>query len=152
MGIIYNPVITPLENIAAGTLHVSSSIETIISAINTPAKVLGTTIAENLDKFTSPTNNRLLYVGSDERIIESIASISFRTASNNQDISFYLALNGSVITATRQQSRIGTGADIRTMSLSYDFDIFKNDFIEVWVENNTGSSNITIEFMNLSVK
>jgi hypothetical protein len=137
---------------ANGVLYITSSTTTTIGSINTPVKIAGTTTAVNLDRMTSPANNRLTYTGSKTRKFEVTASISFTTSSNNQNISFYVAINGVVQAQTRQQRKTGSSGDIGALALSGIIELSTNDYVEVWVENNSGSANITAEFMNLAVK
>jgi hypothetical protein len=53
---------------------------------------------------------------------------------------------------TRQQRKTGSSGDIGALALSGILQLQTNDYIEVWVENNSGSANITAEFMNLAIK
>jgi len=136
---------------ANGSLFISTSAETVINTVNVPVKASGTTTAENLNRVTMPTNNRLRYRGNRTRRFTVRASISLTSPINNQIVSIYIAKNGSIINSTQQQLKLEAG-DVSSISVSGITRLSRNDFIEVWVENNTSSNNFTLLRMNMSLK
>lgn len=123
---------------------------TTIAVAGTYYKVLGTTTANTLDGFTH-TNNRLTYAGTTTHYFKIIASpISMISAGTNIISSLKLAKNGTVIgyPVTR---KINTGADVGACSLSFDVSLATNDYIELFVTNETNTSTVTVEDLYLSI-
>jgi hypothetical protein len=71
---------------------------------------------------------------------------------NNKIYSFYIYLNGTKLPASKQSRKISSGGDVGSLGISSIVELAPGDYIEVWVENNTDGSNITIDNMNLSVR
>ena len=145
-------LITQKDDVASGTIYVSSTALTSIPSANTPVKAAGTTITENLFRFDDGgVNNRLRYTGTKTRIFSVSASLSITSTNSNQVLSVYIAKNGSVINSTRIRRKIGTGSDIGAMGISGTVQLSTSDFIEVWVANDLSGRDSTIENMNLRV-
>ncbi|WP_347926351.1 cell wall anchor protein [Pontimicrobium sp. SW4] len=144
----------PLEAdwIADGNLYIAAPIETSITSVNTPVKIAGTTSPLNLFRTESLIDNRLTYVGEKTRFFSYSCALTVTSASNNQDYSFYIAKNGVILPESKQGRKIATGADKGSITITGVVQLSPNDYIEVWVENNTGSVNITAESMNLLMK
>ena len=143
---------TETDDVASGNVYISSPTLTTIASLNTPVKISGITIATNLFRFTSPANNRMMYDGTKTRKFETIASLSISSSSNNKNFSFYLAKNGSILPESKQQRKMSSSGDIGALSLTGIVSLAPGDYVEVWVENNTDATDITIQSMNLSIK
>jgi hypothetical protein len=144
-------ITTEKDQVASGDVYIASATATAISAVNTPVKVAGTTTATNLFRVTSPSNNRLTYNGSRTRKFRASAVVSFTAATSNEEISFYFAKNGVVLPATRSKRKIGTGSDVGIIAISGIIELSAGDYVEVWVENNSSSANVTAQFMNFAI-
>ena len=135
-----------------GSMHISAPTQTAIIIGNTPVKVAATTtLAIQLKNFTMPATQRLLYTGVPTIHAHVTASMSMTSASNNKTFVFYIALNGAVIDSSKIGILVG-GTAIESISLQAELDLSTNDFIEVWVENITDNSNLTVELMNVMVQ
>ena len=143
---------TEKDDVAAGNLYISTPVTTVIAAVNTPVKILGTTTSTNLFRVTSPTNNRLTYTGAKSRRFQVICSLTATQPSSNKFFSFYIAKNGVILTESRQEVKIINSTDQGPVTLSCTLNMSPNDYIEVWVENETSTTNITIQTMNLAIK
>ncbi len=142
---------TQSDNVATGDFYVTTSATTAISAVNTPVKIAGTTTAVNLFRVTAPTDNRLTYTGTKTRAFKFTCSLSLTAAANNKTFNFYLAKNGSVLPESKQVTKIASGSDVRGLSLSGIVELSINDYIEVWIENTTDNTNVTVEALNLAI-
>ena len=129
-----------------------SATETTISAANTPVKAAGTFVVERESQFTSDTTGKIIYDGERDLVtpIDITTTIS-AVSGTNKDITVYLALNGTVITNSGKSNRVGA-ADPRNTSVLWQLSMSTNDFLEIWVENNTDTINLIVEDAILRVR
>lgn len=123
---------------------------TTIASTGTPVKVAGTTTVDSLTQKFAHTDNRLTYAGSLDRLMKVTATLSLTSGNNNQ-IGIYIAKNGTEINTSEtyitanSSGRLENGA-VQTISLCET-----GDYFEVWVENNTATTNITVEDLNVII-
>lgn len=123
---------------------------TVIASTSTPVKVGGTWTTDIASSFTATTGGRLTYTGTETQVVRIDCALTLSpTSGANQHISVYIAKNGSVVTASRQQAHISNGADIN-MSVCWQSSLATNDYIEVFVQNGTAVNNITVSRIVLS--
>ena len=124
----------------------SSTAETSVATVNTALKCSGTTAdTASSTNMTVATTNRITYDGTPDVIAFFFAAISMTAAGNNKVTSWYFAENGTKIAATRTQRKIGTGADIGSAMIIGCTTLSTDDYIELWCENNTDDTNMTVE-------
>jgi len=140
----------PISNSSHADYYVSSSAETTISSIGAAVKVAGTTTNVTAKNFTH-TDNRATYTGKDTHVFQVTASISMTSAGNNVVASLFVYKNGSVIAASEQQRRVNTGTDVGNAALNVMVELAENDYIEIWIANETTTANFTVEYMNVAV-
>lgn len=143
---------TQKDGVAGGNMYVSVPTATTFAATNTPVKVLGTTTSTNLYRVTSPTNNRLTYSGSKTRSFNVSCSMSITQPSSNRYFSFYIAKNGVVIPESRQDVKVVNSTDQVSLTLGCRALMAPGDYIEVWVANQTATSDVTVQTLNLSIQ
>ena len=123
---------------------------TVIASITVPVLVAGTWTADLQGSFTASTAGRLTYTGLGENHIRVAVSSTLKPSSGaKQELSLYLAKNGTVIQETRQQSHI-TAAEDMSISLSWQLLMNTNDYIEVFVQNATSLNNVLVSRIVLS--
>lgn len=142
---------TESDEVATGNFYVSTTASTIIATVNTPVKVAGTTTSVNLYRVTSPANNRLTYTGTKTRYFKASGSLTAIATSNNQVFSFYIAKNGTILPESKQTFKLTNNTDQNSLTISCTVSLAVNDYIEVWVTNNTSSSDVTIPTLNLAI-
>lgn len=130
---------------AHGIMYISSSAETTISVAGTAVKAAGTTASANASSdVTVATTNRMTYTAAPtiEVIIEVAASLS--CAGTNKDVAISIAKNGTVIA----HSVIERGAGSANAKGAYPVlafaELAQNDYIEVWVQNDDSTDNVTL--------
>jgi hypothetical protein len=144
---------TEKDGVATGTLYISSAAATIISTINTPKKIAGTTTATELQRFTMPANNRLQYDGTKTRVFIINAVMSVYGTSGTYGYSFYIYKNGAQVSASRQKTKVySSSGDIQVVALVCSVTLAPGDYIEVWAENNDSNIDVTASNMTLSAK
>lgn len=135
-----------------GSIYIDDgdSAETTIAATNTPVKVAGTTTAGTLNGFSMDSNNRLTYTESAPTELTIICPVTLsKTTSGVEIYNLYLYKNGSEIIGSkfsREMENIDTGS----MTVITQVSVSQNDYIELWVENTTGTDNITASQMNMT--
>jgi hypothetical protein len=137
---------------AYGSIYISSSTATPLATANVPLKAYGTTSAETLQRFTMPTDNRLTYTGTKTRVFQVTATFSTLAEADGKFYSMYIYKNGSAIGGSRQKSKQQKGNEPNSIALSCNVSLATNDYIEVWIENNSDNKNFTVDQMNLSIK
>ena len=123
---------------------------TTITVAGTYYKVSGTTTANSLMDFTA-SNNRLTYTGTSDKYFRVVVNpLSMISAGNNVIVACKIAKNGTVI-GHPMTRKIGTGADVGAGTVSFDVSLSTNDYVELFVTNETSTATVTIEDMYLSV-
>lgn len=149
-------LLTESDAAAAGSYYLTASSETVISTVNTPVKFAGTTTATGLLRTSTDggINNRIKYLGNKTRYFSYTASLSVigQSNQNNKVHNYYIAKNGTVVAASKQTRKIGTASDVGSISLSGLISLSTGDYLEIWIGNETDSSNITALSMSMVIK
>jgi hypothetical protein len=140
-----------------GGLHISAAVETSIAATSmdgsNAVKILGTTVISTANRgMDMPANNRLRYTGAPTRFFELNAVLSVISASSNKVFGFYLAKNGTVDTGSLITRKQGTSTDVGALALNYHVRLTTNDYVEVFIENQTDNTNMTVNQMVISAR
>lgn len=143
---------TEKDDVAAGNIYILASSVTSFAAVNTPVKILGTTTAASLFRVSSPGNNRLAYIGAKSRRFNINCSLSTIASGNNKSFSFYIVKNGTILPESRQYLKFSSQVDRGSITLSCTALLATNDYVEVWIENNTDATSATVESLNLSIR
>lgn len=143
---------TEKDGVAGGNMYVTSAAVTTFAAMNTPVKVAGTTTSASLFRMTSPSANRLVYTGAKSRSFHVTCSLTATQPSSSKFFSFYIAKNGVVLPESRQEIKIVNSSDQGPVTLSCRVTMAPNDYIELWVENEAATTDITVQTMNLSIE
>lgn len=127
-----------------------NSTATVIASTSTPVKVAGTWTADIHDNFTASTAGRLTYTGTETQVVRVQSVLTLSPVSGaNQHISVYIAKNGTVISATRQEMHITNGTDM-IIPCIWQLSMATNDYVEVFVQNATATNNIIVSRAVLS--
>ena len=129
----------------------NSNVTTIPSRDTPVVANIVTTFNPVSQKFAF-TNNRATYTGGVQGFFKVQATCSITANSNNDQISVYIAKNGVLV----NQSVVTTTSDSRNrlqnVTLFTPLELDPNDYVEIWVENNTDASNITVTSCNTLVE
>jgi hypothetical protein len=142
-----------IENTAEiGNLYMlNNATATVISGSGVPTKVLGTTTANAINQKFSHSDNRLTYTGGLIRDFQVSVTTSL-TSGNNNVIGVYVAKNGAIIAESEMYGTTSSSGRAESISCQTILEMQENDYIEIWVENNTATQNITVEYMNVIIK
>jgi hypothetical protein len=130
----------------------NNATSTTISVSGTYYKVAGTTTANTAinQKFTH-SDNRLTYAGALTRNFKVTASIS-GSSGNNQNLKFRVAKNGTTdITSQSRQDTAGSGR-VDNVVCQWLGSLATNDYIEIFTTNDTSTSAVTVEDLNVIIE
>lgn len=94
-------------------------------------------------------DGRLRYTGDEMKHFHIACTISISPSSNNQNLVFAVAKNGVVIPASRVIQRTGTTSDIQSTAIHVSVHMMKNDYLELYAGNISGTSAVNIHSINL---
>jgi hypothetical protein len=122
----------------------TNATATTISTVNTPVIVAGTWTVESCSHFTCDTTTRATYDG--ERDFQG--PITFRlsiepSSGTNKTLSAYLAVNGSVVANSKSTIQADAGSP-QNISVVWQYNFTNGDYAEIFVENNTDTTNILV--------
>ena len=130
----------------------NNATNTVISAANTPVLVSGTWSEQIADKFTTTSSGRS--TSDSERsmrfsidIAASIAPVS----GTNKTMTIYVAINGSIVSASGTQVRGDSGNPLHITGV-WLLDMSEGDYVEIFVENNTDTVDILVSDIVLRVR
>jgi hypothetical protein len=129
--------------------YVSGSAVTAIVS-GTEMKIAGTTTAGGCLQGFTHSNNRLTYSMSKTRWFHVNAFISMTSGTNNVTFSFYMAKNGAIISPSKIRRKLGTGADVGSITLQANIELATDDYLEVWVDADV-NNNLTVSEMTTIV-
>jgi len=135
---------------------VGNSTETTISAANTPVAISGTTTAGELERFTHNSAGILTYIGKEPTTlrIEGRAKIEVNSNLEEVVIATYIYKNGSQEASTVAQVTIESVFQTPTSPEFVSVDNLQldtNDTIQMFIENKTDTTNITVTELKLIV-
>lgn len=125
-----------------------NATETVISASSTDGSeavlVAGTWVAEEEHQYSGSTAGRITYNGERDFHAPIDFPISLSMASGgSKQIGCYIAINGAVKLETRQIIT-ATSAQGATAPVSWQHTFAEGDFVELFVENRTDTTNIIV--------
>lgn len=140
-----------VSSVSYGEAHMQDNVtDTAVALIDTPVKVLGITTAGLLSNFIH-TNNRIAFTGLIDTVFTITATISAIKIGGGVDpFTFYIAKNGVI----EVKSHIGRELDPNggAIALSILIELSKDDYVEVWAENNGSNADLRVTDMNLNAR
>ena len=128
----------------------ANATTTVIASAGVAVKALGTTTSSLVTQKFTNTDNRATYNGALTRFFKVVATLSVESGNNNQ-IGVYIAKNGTLITESEvygTTSGTGRSENIVVQTL---VELVENDYIEIFVENDTSTNNILVTDLNVIV-
>ena len=129
----------------------NNATATTIAATNTPVKAAGTfTLGSSSQRF-SLSSNKLVYDGTLTMVCEISANVSLNTTANNV-VGVYIYKNGvQIAESIAKVTASGTGR-AENVSAHAIITASTSDQIDLWVENQTATNNITCESAVVIIK
>lgn len=174
-GVRSNPSATPFPNMPAsnvkarfsrcvgfrntyvgGYWKLTTESTTSIASANTPVKVAGTTTYEDLNWFSNTTDNALVFDGADQIGVVIHCDLAFTGGANDQ-INVILrhwvdstsSFTDLAESGPQTMNQGGGGNRAENIAIHAFCDLDENDRLEVWVENQSDSSNVTCKLGGL---
>lgn len=126
----------------------NNAVATTISATSTDGSnsvlVAGTWVEQQASHFTTTAAGRITYIGDKDIKVPIDAVVSFEPVSGtNKDIALYIALNGTAISETGLPRRTDSGNPGAVPAI-WQLTLSTNDYLELFVENQTDTTNILV--------
>lgn len=135
-----------------GEIFINANLtDTVIAVVNTPVKAAGVTSNGLSSSDITLSSGRIQYTGADTKNFYcSVALNGFRIGAGlGTNFTFYIAKNGLVLSKSAVKEQSGT--DETVISTQCYIDLATNDYIELWLENNTNIQDYRVENMNLTI-
>ena len=113
-----------------------NSTASTIATINTPVLVAGTWVVGSTSLFTGTTAGRLTYTGTGGAVTIN-AVVDIEPASGTaKELTTYIAINGTVVASSGRKVTADSGLALN-VALLWQVMMATNDYVELYVENNT---------------
>ena len=121
-----------------------NSTETIIGVATTAVLVLGTWTSERSSHFTNTGAGRSTYDGEKDLPSPITISCSVDVASGtNKSVRLYVAINGTAVANSGLATLVDSGSP-QVLTAIWQESLSVNDFVEVYVANDTDTVNVTV--------
>jgi hypothetical protein len=90
-------------------------------------------------------------VGGNTRIFKITSTLSVESTSSNDQVGVYIAKNGSLIASSEVYLTTNTANRAENISVQTVEELTANDYIEIYIENSTDTSNLTVTDMNVII-
>lgn len=124
---------------------------TVIASTEVAVKVAGTTNLQGVTQRFTHSNNRLTYAGAITRVSRVSVILGFTTGSNDR-VGVYIAKNGAVISYSESYATANSAGRVETACAHTLISLATSDFIEVFVQNESGIRNITVTELSVIIE
>jgi hypothetical protein len=138
---------------ANGRLSIGSSAATTIAVAGTYYKAAGTTTpGGDSNDVTEATTNRLTYTGVPTRHMEIIVSATVSAVGTDQIVGMKIYHNGAEIPSSLARTIIKASGNAVSITSHADVHMATNDYLEIFVTNESSTGAVTIEQYYFSAK
>lgn len=115
-------------------------------------KIAGTTTSGSITQKFTNTNNKATYTGALNKtfLVSVVASVT--SVSANDQIGFYVAKNGTVVAESEIYVTTNANSRAESVSLQGVVELTTNDYVEIWIENKTDTSDVTVTELNVIIR
>jgi len=136
-------------NLSAGFMWLTSSVENEIDNAGTFYKINGTTEAPYLNRFTH-SNNRLTFVGGAPLRVFVLANpVASIEQGSEKQLAVRIAKNGTTEANSESHRHMNSSNDIGAIPSFASFLLEPDDYIEVFISNETDDVDVTVEHMQV---
>ena len=126
-----------------GLVSLSSNATVTTLAVGVPTLVAGTWAVERVSQFTGTTAGRLTYLGERDLVTPlDVAIVVDPVSGTNKSIRAFVAVNGVSIAISGKAILVDAGSPAE-ITIMWQEKLSTNDFIEVFIENETDSVDVT---------
>lgn len=130
---------------------IANGTVTVIGSANTPVKAAGTFTLEGISQRFTLSSNKLVCNSTVVENYEISVNASLTTTANNV-VAIYVAKNNAVVSNSASSATATAGGKAENMSTHAVLQLTTGDLVDVWVENQTASNNITAVNCQLIVR
>ncbi|WP_296623167.1 hypothetical protein, partial [Marivirga sp.] len=130
---------------------VENTTATLTDPNNTYVKLAGATTSTTLQKFSSPSANRLTYLGKRNITAKILMIVNGKSPANSAEFTMALAKNGTVIEAPRQSTGSMVNNQAFSLIMELEISMETNDYIEVFLKTTSSISSVTISDLQFRV-
>ncbi len=141
-----------LRDFLVSTAPAHGSFSRLVAApttIATPGvyvKAAGTTVLRaDGAGFDMHQDGRLRFIGVSPRHLHIAVTVSMTSSGPNNVVGLKVAMNGSLLDDSIARRFLGTGSDVGSTALHADVPMVTNDYLELFVTNETDTDSVTIE-------
>lgn len=144
---------------AVGDVNLDSPYGTGVTTsltTGTAVKIEGSTVSNNFFRASNggtAINNRLVYLGNKKRFFTVNAAASFRgTVVANTIYVFYIALNGTPVQRSKTYIFTNNATDVVAVPIQTIVELSPNDYVEVFVQRFSGTSDMLTVSLSLFMR
>ena len=136
-----------------GFMHMlDNTTATAITGTASYFKAAGTTTASSANsKFTSPSSNRLTYVGAFTQSFFVTVNCNVRTSVSTQTVNIVIAKNGTNISESEMTILCAAGSTPSFGGTQCVVELTANDYIELFVRNTSSVNNVIVSDLNMNI-
>jgi hypothetical protein len=136
-----------------GFLHMlDNTTATAITGTASYFKAAGTTTASSANsKFTSPSSNRLTYIGAFTQSFFVTVNCNVRTSVSTQTINIVIVKNGTNISESEMTILCAAGSTPSFGGTQAVIELTANDYIELFVRNTSSVNNVIVSDLNMNI-
>lgn len=144
-----NLIIDRLQT-AVGTYYMmGNTTVTDIVTTGIGVKVAGsTTLGSQNARFTNG-NNRLTYGAGRTRLFQFTAVGNEAVGGNNHQYAFSFYKNGVKVAESEKTITADSSGKTSTFIIQAIIELSEGDYVEVWVQDNTGTADVTVSHLNV---
>jgi hypothetical protein len=125
-------------------VSLNAQATTTITATSTPVAVNGNFSPAGVQLYETNANGRITYKGKRDRFVRIDATLSFQqNGGNGRILTAAIAVNNTVLAASTVQREVDNG-EAGAVALTWGVDLSTDDFIEIFVGNNSTTDNIQV--------
>lgn len=137
---------------AAQFSMLGNATATVINTVGVAEKVAGTTtLSTESNLFEQVSNNEIRYIGALSRLADITFTASL-SAGNNNRIGLYVAKNDTPIDISENYETTDSGGRLSNISAQLLTAVEFGDTFSAYVENDTSTSNVTVENLNGKIR
>ena len=134
-----------LDTSAIGEMYmIGNATATNILLTSSYVKVAGTTSSGVLQQFTSPSSNRLTYIGKKQIQFKVTCYYSISSPANNNSIRVAIFKSGSLVTSSQSEIKVSSVNGEFSGSSGCIISLTLNDYIEIFIQDVTGTNMLTV--------
>jgi hypothetical protein len=115
-------------------------------------KIAGTTTANSINQKFSHSNNRLTYTGALSRDFLVTSTLTITGATSGNQIGLYISKNGTLLSDSEVYITANASGRAEGGKIQSIVDMNTDDYIEIWIENASATSDVTVGFLNTIVQ